>query len=76
MLKFNVREGDRKNNVSGQKQLGPHNTVIHNTQPHQVIRNILPFILYGQIVSNKAQLSYKRCHNVTDGDGHYTVIHM
>ena len=30
MLKFNVREGDRKNNVSGQKQLRPHNTV---TQP-------------------------------------------
>ena len=31
MLKFNVREGDRKNNVSGQKQLQPHNTVIHTT---------------------------------------------
>ena len=36
MLKFNVREGDRKNNVSGQKQLQPHNTVIHTTNITQI----------------------------------------
>ena len=37
MLKFNVREGDRKNNGFGQKQLGPHNTVIHTTPPTHLI---------------------------------------
>ena len=41
MLKFNVREEDRKTNISGQKQLGPHNTVIHTTQPIFYIYNIL-----------------------------------